>query len=224
MHIRRTRILIILLSIATLVLAGSSLSQATRRAVEPSQATVTLTAVAGAFAVGLPDSFQTLQALHLGDGYLIRMNAAGALQYPVGSSGQSVQRQGSAPERYAACASVQRTPDMTLVYGRLTVDGAPAPAGTVLEAVTPRGEVAGCTVVEQTGQYGIMQVYGADAEAGIPGFQAGEPMQWRIDGVTVAAAPLTWSGERELQPLDIGRDEPGEPGAGGDIYLPLVVG
>jgi hypothetical protein len=102
-------------------------------------------------------------------------------------------------ERSFACAGLWPTPYATLVYGALTINGVPAPAGTRVEVLTPRDEVAGCFVVEQAGQYGLMHVYGADPTAAppIPGFKEGEPLRFRVHGVEVAPPePLAWQDEK----------------------------
>ena len=91
------------------------------------------------------------------------------------------------------------TPDLTLVFGGLTLNGQPAPAGTRVEALTPRGDVAGCFVVDTPGQYGFMPLYGEDPTAAppIPGFRQGEAIRLRVNGMAVTATELTWEGDRD---------------------------
>lgn len=174
----------------------------------------------GTYVVGLPDQFQTLHEMRQGEGYQIRMLSEGTLQYP--TSVPRVPAKVAAPAPSGACASVQNTPYITLVYGEVTVAGAPAPAGTVVEAVTPRGEVAGCFAVTHPGYFGVMQVYGEDAEGGIPGFRAAEPIQWRVNGQMASGSQsVTWSGQGDLYQVNISLGAP--TGGAPSIFVPLVV-
>ena len=61
-----------------------------------------------------------------------------------------------------APCGVAETPTWTLAYGSVTIVGQPAPAGTLVTAESSRGEVVGCFVVEEAGQYGFMHIYGED--------------------------------------------------------------
>ena len=58
------------------------------------------------------------------------------------------------------CPPVQNTPQLTIVYGSVTLDGAGATVGNVVEAINPRDDVVGCFVIEAEGLYGGMFVYG----------------------------------------------------------------
>lgn len=154
----------------------------------------------GTYVVGLPDTFQTLQEMRLGEGYLIRMKESGNLVYP---SGVSNPRQSIPPAFITAKSDgrckVSNTPYMTLVYGEIHIDGKPAPVGSLIEAVTPRGEVAGCFEVHTAGYFGLVQVYGADEEGGIPGFRDGEPIAWRVNGQEAEAIPqVTWQDDKAV--------------------------
>ncbi len=154
----------------------------------------------GTYVVGLPDTFQTLRKMRQGEGYLIRMTGDGVLTYPTGGgSSPRLPTGGMQPTVIGARCAVQNTPYMTLVYGQVRVNGAPAPPGTVVEAITPRGEVAGCFEVHTAGYFGVMQVYGADEEGGIPGFQAGEPITWRVNGQEAKVTPaITWQDDKAV--------------------------
>lgn len=56
----------------------------------------------------------------------------------------------------AGCPSVASTPTFTITYGEVHLDGASAPVGAIVEAVDPRGNVAGCCEVTTAGHYGSM--------------------------------------------------------------------
>jgi hypothetical protein len=118
-----------------------------------------------------------------------------------------------------SCHTLSPTPYLTLLYGQARLDGAAAPAGAVIEIVTPRGEVAGCTAVREGGQYGYVQVYGEDpTDPPIPGFRPGEPLAFRVDGRAVAADPaLAWQNDRTPHEVDLGMDS--RP-----VYLPMILG
>ena len=95
----------------------------------------------------------------------------------------------------------------------------------VIQAVTPRGEMAGCAVVTVPGHFGVMQLYGEDADDSTPGFQEGEPIRWRVNGAWAAgSAELTWADDREVHQLDLDVHEPTEPSRGASpIFVPFVV-
>ncbi len=94
-----------------------------------------------------------------------------------------------------SCA-LQPTPYRMDSYGAVTIDGQPAPSGTTVEAVDPRGNVVGCFVVEQAGQYGFMPIYGEDTSRtpAIPGMRDGEMMLFKVNGIPSLATPkATWA-------------------------------
>jgi hypothetical protein len=161
--------------------------------------------------------FSTLHTLSPGEGYLIYMNQAATLIYPSSVTAAET----TAATRPTNCAALQPTPAATLLYGYITMNGAPAPVGTVVEVITPQGAVAGCFVVETAGQYGFMHVYGRDETATppIPGFGEGETISLRINGVAVTtAAALTWSDDKTPHQLDLTAE--GIPIH--EIYLPVI--
>jgi hypothetical protein len=146
------------------------------------------------------------------------MTADGTLVYPAGgqgSQGAGEQRSKGAEEQ--GC-TVQPTPYLTLVYGQIEVNGSPAPAGTRVEAVTPGGEVAGCFAVQAAGYFGVMPVYGADADGITPGFREGEAIAWRVNGQEATGPELTWANNKEVHQvrLEVSR-------AGSRAYLPVIV-
>jgi len=170
----------------------------------------------------LPE-FSTLQELQPGAGYLIYANAPVTLTYPTSGlpallTAPPESEQGPEARGSAACAGVQPTPYATLVYGTLTLNGIPAHPGLQVEVVTPRGEVAGCFVVERAGQYGLMHVYGADdtARPPIAGFRAGEPLAFRVSGSPAkASTSLAWQDDKT--PHNISLEV-----TGSRMYLPLI--
>jgi hypothetical protein len=150
----------------------------------------------------LPD-YSTLQEMQPGEGYLIYATDVVTLVYPAGDAQAraTVTAKGMAP----GCSEVAPTPYLSLLYGRLTINDAPAPAGTRVEVVTPRGEVAGCFRTDASGQFGILHVYGEDSTADppIPGFREGESVSIHINGVPVEGVDITWHNDRELHEVQI---------------------
>ncbi len=159
--------------------------------------------------------FSTLKEMEAGQGYLLYATQPASLVYPAG--GGAAPRQSDELDRIL-CARRAPTPYFKLVYGNLTVNGAPAPVGARVEAITPRGDVAGCFVVERPGQFGLMHLYGEDADASpvIPGFRAGEPVAFRVNGILVGPTAVTWQDDKkpDTTALDV---------QGTTIYLPLIL-
>ncbi len=138
--------------------------------------------------------FSTLKEMKSGEGYLIYVTQAVNLTYPVTTGAASA----TLPARANAC-DVSPTPFLTLVYGEVRINGQPAPIGTQVEVLTPRGEVAGCFVTSSQGLYGLMYVYGADTTASpvIPGFFDGEVLTFRINGAPATASTAqVWHDDR----------------------------
>lgn len=120
-----------------------------------------------------------------------------------------------------SCPPVQNTPRFTIAYGPATINGRAAITGTVIEARSPRGNVAGCFVVGVQGHYGTMYVYGEDNTVNppIPGMRAGEVVGFYVDGITATAVPtLTWSNDHDLHELAVQLDI--APVQAGFIALP----
>ena len=194
--------------------------------------TVALSSIAGkydmvvgerdAYIVGLGDTFSSLKVLRQGNGYMIRMTADGTLVYPSGSPRVATLHEANVRAATGKCAGVQNTPYLTMAYGHVLWHGQPAPVGTVVEAVTPRGEVAGCFEVTTAGAYGVMQLYGADSDGGIPGFRPGEPIHWRVNGVDVKDVPgFTWADDKAVHEVALSATSSNGSGAA-PIFLPLV--
>ncbi|MGA9350941.1 MAG: hypothetical protein WBW48_19350 [Anaerolineae bacterium] len=95
----------------------------------------------------------------------------------------------------SVCPVVPNTPYFTIAYGTVQVNGADAPAGTVVEAVSPRGDVVGCAEVSDPGHYGAMYIYGEEklADPPVPGMRDGETVTFRVNSVVATASPvLVW--------------------------------
>ena len=106
------------------------------------------------------------------------------------------------------CPPVANTPLFTIVYGSVTLNGNSAPAGTVVQAVNPRGDTVGCYVVGagSAGQYGAMYVYGEDTSVNpvVPGMREGETIAFQVNGAVAVATPvLSWTNDRDLHQVNL---------------------
>lgn len=98
------------------------------------------------------------------------------------------------------------TPNFTEAYGTVKINTLDAPAGALVEAVSPRGEVVGCFTVTSSGQYGSLRIYGEDATVSpvIPGMRAGETVSFRVNGQPATATPtLTWQNDKTSHQINL---------------------
>jgi len=166
-------------------------------------------------------TFSTLKQMAPGQGYRIFATQATTLTYPSGavSAGMpDLPAENAARHPGLACPVIE-TLHLTLLFGSLRIGEAPAPVGTHIEVLTPRGEVAGCTVVETPAQYGFMAVSGEDttAQPAIPGFRPGEPIRLRVNGLTAALdEALIWQDDLTPHRLDLAATPR-------QLWLPLIV-
>lgn len=102
---------------------------------------------------------------------------------------------------------VPGTPFFTEYYGTVTIDGSPAPAGTTVEAYSPRGDRAGCVEVTTAGYYPYMRVYREDPDANppIPGMQSGDEVMFKVNGVVAQSdpSPITWTDDFGQHPVNL---------------------
>ncbi len=104
------------------------------------------------------------------------------------------------------CPAVAISPFFSIVYGSATLDGAPAPAGTIVFAFSPRGDVVGCFSINLAGNYGAMYIYGEDTSVtpGVPGMRTGETVAFSINnGQTAATPPLIWNGDKNIHTVNL---------------------
>jgi hypothetical protein len=113
---------------------------------------------------------------------------------------------GARPVAAGVCPPVQNTPLFTIVYGTVTLNGAAAPVGTVVEARSPRGDVVGCFVVSTVGNYGSMYIYGEDTSVSppVPGMRNGETISFRVNSASATASPqIAWSNDHDLHQVNL---------------------
>ncbi|GEM_PF-2672920 len=170
----------------------------------------------GAYDSRLGAAYQTLSTLYPGDALLLHMTGTGELRFP-----QAGDRNRPRQQPRVGCPQVAATPTMTLLYGDVTQNGSPVPAGVLVEALDSSGQVVGCVAVDQNGRFGLMAVYGRDGEAGIPGYQAGEILRLRV-GSCVQEAGFAWQNDRTPHRVDVALNGQGcqISGEGYRIFLP----
>jgi len=102
-----------------------------------------------------------------------------------------------------ACTGVTATSAFTSVYGDALLGGAAAPIGSIVEAYTPGGAKTGCFKVTADGLYGYMRVYGA--EGATPGMLAGDPIIFKINGITASPTPypVIWQDDKATCAVDL---------------------
>lgn len=146
----------------------------------------------GTYMPSLP-AFSTLTELQPGQGYLIFMNEAATLTYP--ATGGRLASLAASPQ--STCPAVKLTPYLTLIYGEISLNGQPAPVGTSVEIVGPRGGVGGCSVVQQAGKLGLTAVYGYDKAEGVDGFRPNQRLTLRVKGDSLTT-DLRWQNDKDV--------------------------
>ena len=102
---------------------------------------------------------------------------------------------GAVARPHTACPDVPNTTRYTIAYGLVTLNGSPAEVGSRVLAYNPRNDLAGCFEITSAGNYGMMYIYGEDAQAvpPIPGMRDGESVSFVVEGAPAQAAPaFTW--------------------------------
>lgn len=178
--------------------------------------------------------FSTLLELLPGQGYLLHLSDAATLVYPATAAAAEQQVASAELEGTGSvhCGGVEPTPTYTAIFGNLTVGGEAIPAGSRVEAYTPRGEIAGCFTVTTPGQYGFLTLFGADGTGDpLPGFLDGEAVELRVDGRTVdLAEPVIWHDDKLSHRLNLALPAPEQPAEPeqpvppdqASIYLPVI--
>jgi hypothetical protein len=140
----------------------------------------------------LPE-FSTLLNLTPGEGYLIYLTESATLIYPAQGT-HIVEYQ---PVNDLQCSSLHPTPNSTLIYGLIQFGGNPAPKGTIVEFLTPGGDVAGCGTITQDGLLLLTQAFGKVDEAEDIGFVEGEPISIRLRDLKISKSlGIPWTDDK----------------------------
>lgn len=151
----------------------------------------------------------------------IRFTLNGRLAEP--SKATTWTARGDAKEvNLAAVLPYVATPEWADFWGTLTIDGAPAPVGTILAAYDADGVYIGDTILTTAGQYGFLHAYGDDgtttgddegAEMGDAiTFRAFLPLGATPSVVTPSGSTPTWQGRGSRTQVNLS-GEAGVPGA-----------
>lgn len=158
-----------------------------------------------------------LTQLEPGRGYMAHMTQPGLLVYSTsGSVGQTTEEE--RPAQSSEACDLTPTPYFTHYFGSAISNGESAPAGALVEALNPRGDVVGCFEVTTPGFYGYMRVYGEDPDTSVPGMRAGEAVAFRIDGMQAATTPpaVTWQDDKLVHEVNLNVTTI-------SVFLPLAV-
>jgi hypothetical protein len=164
-------------------------------------------------------AFNTLSNLEPGRGYLIRTTWNVSLIYPVSAavSIASAEPSHQVDDQY-------RTPYFTHYYGSVSAAGQAVPAGAIIQALNPRGNVVGSFRVTTPGAYGYMRVYGEDANASppIPGMRAGEMVTFRIQGkpATATPSPIVWQDDKTVHEVSLSTNQSVQVEL---VFLPMLL-
>lgn len=98
------------------------------------------------------------------------------------------------------------TPNFTDVLGDVLLNGEDAPPGTIIQAINPRGDTVGCYLMDESGRYGMMRIYGEDTSVSPPvtGMRNGEMVAFYVDGAPAVSAPLhNWQDDKLTHRVDL---------------------
>lgn len=142
-------------------------------------------------------AFSTLEYLIPVEGYLIYITDPVTLIYPDVAFNTNVFEN----TIEGSCNQVSATPFSTVAYGYIHINSELAQEGTLVEFMTPRGEVAGCGLVAADGILPLTQIYGADGDD-IGGFIAGEQILVRVNGILMTQ-PLEFTWQDDKTPHEL---------------------
>jgi hypothetical protein len=93
-----------------------------------------------------------------------------------------------------------------------TVDGLPLTAGSVVRAYNPRGVLAGESIVEHVGWYGVMAVYRDDPNTPADeGLRSGEVVSFTVNGwpaTPMGPDPAVWTANGALLQVNLAQVSP----------------
>ena len=118
---------------------------------------------------------------------------------------------------------IHLTNEFMFVWGYLTLDRAPAPIGTTVEAIASDGRlVVGRTTVSHEGAYGAMAVYKDDPfTPEVDGAHPGETITLRVNGMSVDST-FKWMSFGDVQQVDISAVTPHTGPSPGSLDIMLA--
>ncbi len=120
------------------------------------------------------------------------------------------------------CPEYSRTQKFLFAYGSVTMNGEPAPIGTIVEARSPRDNTVGCTVAETIGVYSLMYIYGEETvgDTVIAGMRLNEKVAFFVNGqAATTTTDLSWSNDWNSYQIDVNVVSTNQP-----VSIPLYSG
>jgi hypothetical protein len=147
--------------------------------------------------------FSTLKVMAPGLGYWIRMGTPTSFTYPT-SGVHNPSAKAVVEQLYSAQTNPTRPSMWWLdVFGSLSVDGEPAPRGTVVDVVDGTGTIAGWAQVDTEGQYGFLPIYlDYQDTPEDEGAEVGEWLAIRVNG-TPTGDRVQWTSFGEFTRVDL---------------------
>lgn len=88
-----------------------------------------------------------------------------------------------------------------------TLNGEPLPIGAIVEVFDPDGTLAGRTIVQQAGRYGLLAIYADDPSTDVDeGVVPGDRLTFAVDGhqaQTIGPDEPVWQHEFQLLQIDL---------------------
>ncbi|HID30637.1 MAG TPA: T9SS type A sorting domain-containing protein [Desulfobacterales bacterium] len=133
--------------------------------------------------------YNDMKEMKRGFGYWVWSPATGNFDYPTGDT-EGFEETLAAPP--LADGNAVPTPTNVDFYGSLTIDGKPAPVGTVVQAFDPQGVLSGKFTVRHAGIFGFAHVYGDDEMTPYKdeGAQQGDAITFYVNGELAVADRL----------------------------------
>jgi hypothetical protein len=148
----------------------------------------------------LPDFINTLKVMAPQLGYWVKLDADNTLVYPTSGVVPAGKVVASALPREN---QVHPTDQWVGIYGAVTLDGADAPAGTLVDVVDAAGNTAAWFEVHHAGAYGYLPVYLDDPATAVDeGAEVGELLTVRVNGAPTDAQ-VKWTEFGALTQINI---------------------
>ena len=158
-----------------------------------------------AYVPSIPDRFNTLNKLHPGHGYWVKLSAADTLVYPDTTAIEAEQDGQMLLAKRSQLEQLDVTPgrDWMMIWSPdFRLNGEPVAAGTRVSILDGSGTVAGETFVEESGVLHLTSIYRDDPRTEIDeGAEINEQLRLRI-GDTFAGKALEYTSDRAILNLE----------------------
>ncbi|MBM3241053.1 T9SS type A sorting domain-containing protein [Candidatus Poribacteria bacterium] len=147
--------------------------------------------------------YNDLKEMKRGFGYWVWSCVGGNFDYPTGNTSGFEPTVAAPP---LSDGNVLSTPTNVDFYGSLTIDGKPAPVGTVVQAFDPQGMLCGKFTVKHAGTFGFAHVYGDDEMTPYKdeGARQGDVITFYVNGELAVADRLPiWTRDGDRTELNL---------------------